>query len=384
MAISINKQQDGTYSVRVWSKVFDAFGKRKTKYKSNFKSVTTAQKWAELKEDELTELTLQEIDPINKEITFNELNKLYLEARENKMSPTSFNYAKNITPRIEKFMGRIKAKDINTRIVQKFVDELSNETNKYKPNQKLKAGTIERYVNHIKAVINWGVSQDYLEYNKIKRIEYPIEEEPFIATTLTAEDAGKVLSWLKTNYYNIYIPVLLSVTMSPRRGEFAGLTWDKIDFNNDTIELSNNRVMIGSTYIDKKHLKTKSSKRILVMSDFVKNELLEHKKMCAGLESQLVCANVFSNETPTNPYYITRAFHKVMEDEFGIKMRLHDLRQTFSQISYEDDIDEVTRSKIMGHSNTKITRNVYTRASLKKNKDVMNIISNDIENAFKN
>lgn len=382
MAITINKSEDGTYNVRVWSRSVDIYGKRKTKYKSGIKTVTAAKKWAELTEDELTELAQLGENKFENNLTFADLNSMYLKSRENKMSPTSYAYALSITPTLLSFIGQVKIENINTRIVQDVVDKLSKMENKYKKGQRLKKGTIQRYVNHIKAVISWGVAQDYIEYNRIKKIEIPEDEEEFEPTTLSAEDVGKVLTWLKTNYYNLYIPVLLSVTMSPRRGEFLGLTWDKIDFENDTINFSNNRIMVGSKIVDKQKMKTRTSKRVLVMSDFVKKELLEHKKMCEHLDSPYVCANVFTGEQPTQPNYISRYFHRVMDKEFGVKMRVHDLRHSFNQIAYEDDVDEATRSKIMGHSKITMTRNTYTKSSLKKNKEAMNSVSSKIEMAF--
>lgn len=170
--------------------------------------------------------------------------------------------------------------------------------------------------------------------------------------------------------------------MSPRRGEFSGLKWENVDFENDLIYLANNRVMVNGKAMDKAKLKTKSSKRVLVMSDFVKNELLAHKAMNQYLDSPYVCATVFSDSSPINPDYITRVFPKITERVFGFHMRVHDLRHSFNQIAYEDDVDEATRSKIMGHSKVLMTRNTYTKSSLKRNKDAMNLISSEIETAF--
>lgn len=382
MAIKIEKTPNGTYNVRVWSKILDAFGNRKNKYKSGFKSVMAARRWAELTEDELTELS--EVDFVDKDFSFNELQDLYMQASKTSMEPTTIEYLeKNILPRTKEFFKQMKAKHINSRFVQQFVDYLATIPNKNKPGATLKAGTIKRYLSHVNAVINWAVSQDYLEYNRIKRIKLPKDDEEFEPTILTSAEAGQILAWLKKNYYNLYIPVLLSVTMSPRRGEFTALTWDKIDFENDTIDFSENRVTINNEVQNKKRMKTKTSKRVLVMSDFVKNELLEHKEMNKHLNSNFVCANIFTGDTPTKPTYITHAFHDVMKENFGIDIRVHDLRHSFNMIAYEEaDVDETTRFKIMGHSNPKITRQVYTRDSLKKNKNASNLIAAEIEKNF--
>ena len=129
MAITINKSEDGTYNVRVWSRSVDIYGKRKTKYKSGIKTVTAAKKWAELTEDELTELAQLGENKFENNLTFADLNSMYLKSRENKMSPTSYAYALSITPTLLSFIGQVKIENINTRIVQDVVDKLSKMEN---------------------------------------------------------------------------------------------------------------------------------------------------------------------------------------------------------------------------------------------------------------
>lgn len=354
----------------------DAFGKRKTKYKSGIKSVAAARNWAAL-----TEAELSEQQSYDENITFGELATYYMESRKNKMSPSTLKGLEWIIPEVLDRFGKVKAANINTRLVQQFVNDLSNKENTHKPGQKIRKSTIEKYHHYLMAVLNWGVAQDYLEYNRVKKIEFPQDElEP---TILNAEQLGQILAFLKKRCYNLYIPVLLSATMSPRRGEFLGLKWDAVDFDNNIINISVNRIMVGSKIIDRTKLKTAKSKRLLSMSDFVKNELLEHKTLCEGLNSPYVCANPFSGEIPTKPDYITKTFHKVIKQQFGIDMRVHDLRHCFNQMAYEDEIDETARIKIMGHSKAETNRNIYTHASLQKNRAAMNIIALQVEQSFK-
>lgn len=377
MSIKVEKMPDETYSVRVWAKYRDVFGKRKTKYKSGFKSILAAKRWGKETED-----LLIESDFNNTDINFATLHELYLEAKKNKISPTTLDKTSYIVERILKYLGQVKIKDINTRVVQQFINYLSTLPNKNNPSEKLRKGTIEKYYKYIQAVLNWGVAQDYLEYNRVKRVEFPEDKKLFEPTILNAQQLGELLAFLKKNFYNLYIPVLLSCTTSARRGEYLGIKWDAIDFENDTIDIRNNRVQVKNEIFDKTKLKTSKSKRLLPMSNFVKKELLEHKELCKHLNSPYVCANPFCGELPTNPTYITKSFHDVVKENFGIEMRVHDLRHCFNQLAYEENIDDTTRIKLMGHSNVDINRNIYTHQSLKKNKEAMDLISNNIEQAF--
>lgn len=55
-----------------------------------------------------------------------------------------------------------------------------------------------------------------------------------------------------------------------------------------------------------------------------------------------------------------------------------DEQKIFNQFLYEFGIDDVTRSKLMGHKNSKITNKVYTHLSEQKAHEV-NIITKTID-----
>jgi len=95
MAIQIKKEPSGTYTVRVWAKSLDVFGKRKTKYKSGIKSVAAARNWGAITESEISEQS-----QIQQDVTFQQLNTYYMDAKQNKMSPTTLEGLKTILPRV--------------------------------------------------------------------------------------------------------------------------------------------------------------------------------------------------------------------------------------------------------------------------------------------
>lgn len=365
MAIKITQKEDGTYTVRVWAKSQDIFGKRKTMQKSKIKTFVAAKKLGQELESSINE------DSPNKSISFGELEKRYFDKRTLKMSPETIANLKPIRERVLKFWAKIPLEKINTNIAQKYVDSLVGLK---------KNGTIKRDMSHINAVINWGVGQDYLEYNKIKRLDYP-EEDIFEPTLLSAEQIGDVLRFIKQYCYNIYIPVLLYATTGERRGEGLGIKKECIDFDNSILQIKNNMIQVNGNVVEKEKLKTRTSKRNIAVSEFVKNELKQHLKMNEGLDDEHICANIFIGRTPT-PNYVSKKFHSIMKSQFKIDMRLHDLRHSFNQIAYEEDIDLSTRSKMLGHSSEEITNNVYTHFSANKSKIAINKISNKIESNF--
>ena len=73
-----------------------------------------------------------------------------------------------------------------------------------------------------------------------------------------------------------------------------------------------------------------------------------------------------------------------MKEVFNIDIRLHDLRHSFNQLAYENDIDLTTRSKMLGHASEEITNEIYSHFSATQSKKAVNIISNKITAGFGN
>lgn len=372
MAIKIEQSKDGTYKVRVWAKSLDVFGKRRTAQQSKIKTYSSAKKLAQELEAKLSE------EEYEKVLTFGELEKKYFENRSAKMSPTTIGGGKASRERILNFWANIPVDKINTKIAQEYVDFMLKS--KKENGDSYRNNTIKKDMHHINAVINWGVGRDYVEYNKVKRLDYP-EEDIFEPTLLSAEKIGEVLAYLKRYCYNIYIPVLLYVTTGERRGEGLGLKNDNVDMDNSIFKIRNNALMVHGKLIEREKLKSKSSKRNIAISDFVKKELEEHIKMNEGLDDDHICATIFLGRAPY-PDYVSKKFKKVMKEVFNIDIRLHDLRHSFNQLAYENDIDLTTRSKMLGHASEEITNEIYSHFSASQSKKAVNIISNKITASF--
>ncbi|MBQ8749680.1 MAG: site-specific integrase [Clostridia bacterium] len=355
MSVHITKNKKGLYDVRVFSTHKDEFGKRKSKFKANVKNLTTAKLLADEFQDKLDSF-------INDDLTFSELHQLYEKSRSGKMSITTTQNNKYLTVPILDYFGAVKIDKINNRLVQQYID-LRQKTKAKNKDEHLKKSTIKREYSYIRAVLNWAVANDFLQHNRVIRVEFNEDDEDFEPTLLNANMVSNVLTKLKQYYYNLYIPVLLCSMTGLRRGEALGLKWENIDFEKNTITINKSVVQVKGKVFEKNSLKTKSSKRVLFIPRMLKTELLEHKKMNAELQSDFVCANIFMGEI-LKPSNLTHKFHDFMKSEFGIEIRLHDLRHSLNQMMFECGIDTTTRAQVLGHSNTKTTDTIYTHNSL--------------------
>lgn len=367
MSYKIEKQKNGKYKIRVWS-LPDEFGKIQTKQVSNIHTVAVAKNLAL----EIEESFALKLEP-PQDYTFSQMTNLYMKAKEKTMSPNTLIKKKCYRDFVLKKWGNVKCNKINTRNVQDWVNELEEKENHNKKGQCLKKSTIQEYVKVLNTVLNWAVSQDYLDYNKIKKLEYREDEEDFEPTILTANELAEILKAIKKDCYNIYIPCLISLLADPRRGESLAIQKDDIDFEKNIIYLKNSVYEENGKTVLKNRMKTKSSRRKLVMSEFLKKELQEHLEMNKALETNFVCDNIFIGEV--TPSYITHKFHDFVKERFNIEMRFHDLRHNFNQLCFENGIDLSTRSKMMGHSSEKITNRIYTHFSYTKSQEAVESIT---------
>ncbi len=372
MSYKIEKMKNGKYRIRVWS-VADEFGKIHTKQVSNINTASAARTKA---------LEIEEDFKLNREIaqdyTFNQLRNLYETAKKNKLSPNTVNKKESYRNAVCEKWGNVKCRNINSRNMQDWVNELEEKENPNKKGHNLKMATIQEYVKVVTTTLNWGVSMGYIERNNIKKIEYREDEEDFEPTILTAEQLSEILKTLKQEYYNLYIPCLISLLADPRRGEVLALQTDDIDFENGLMFLRKNVYEDENGKVQiKNKLKSKTSRRTLALSNFLQRELQEHLEMNKGLNTTYICDNVFIGKV--TPSYLTHKFHDFMRNRFGVNMRFHDLRHNFNQLCFENGVDLSTRSKMMGHSSEKITNRVYTHTSMKKSQEAVEKLINSLQ-----
>lgn len=375
MSIHISKNSKGLYDVRVFSTHKDELGKRKTKYKANIKNLTTAKMLGEEMQDSLDR-------GISGDLTFKELNELYLNARKDKMALSTVDRSKYVYEPVLEFLGNVKIDKINNRLVQQFVDKRQSEINK-NTGEQIRKATVKREYSHLRAVLNWAVANDYLMANRVVRVEFRDDEEEFESTILSAGQLASILAKLKQDYYNLYIPILLCSLLGLRRGEALGLKWEDVDLENNLLYIKNSLVQSQGKLFEQNRVKTISSKRCLAMPQLLVDELRAHKKMNEDLGSEYVCSNIFEGK-PLKPDNLTHKFHSYVKKEFGIEIRLHDLRHNLNQLMYECGVDNSTRARVLGHSDVKTTETIYTHNSLPLIANALNSVNNKIVNEIVN
>lgn len=194
-------------------------------------------------------------------------------------------------------------------------------------------GTILKEINVIRQALNW---------NKVNsaRFEAPAAPPPR-DRYLTKAEARRLLDGCVQPHVRLF--VLLALQTAGRRGAVLGLTWDRVDFEHDRINL---------TVVGEKNRKRRAT-----------------VPMSEQLKAELQAAKVVAQ----TPYVIEYAGERVMNIKKGFAGAVHragledvtphDLRHTAAVWMAEDGVSFEEIAQYLGHSSPKVTFSVYARFS---------------------
>ena len=205
--------------------------------------------------------------------------------------------------------------------------------------KRVSGSTVIHYHAIIHKALKYAVKLDLIATNPADRVERP-KKERYVASFYDADEVNALFQAARGT--NLEIPILLGAFYGLRRSEVIGLKWDAIDFERNTITVQHT---VTSCNVDGKNMlvaadrtKTKSSMRTLPLVPFMKERLLQQKKVQA--ENRKLCGRsyvkdylgyVCVNEIGAilKPNYISTSFPKLLENNGLRHIRFHDLRHPY-------------------------------------------------------
>lgn len=362
----IIKVKDNNWAFRIVYQ--DEFKKQKTFYKSGFETKELAEQNALNAQKQFKTIK-------HKRLKFNELADMYHEYQKKYNSLHTINSSKYVIAFLKKELKNFYADELNAEIIQNYVDKWQNTPTQY---GKLPAhGTIEKKYKHIQQILNYGVYYNKIPFHKVKKVK--IKNTPkHIAKTLTPKQINTLIEFVKQNYFDIYIPTLLSSYYGLRPEETLALRKQDIDLKNNFINIKNVLIYYNKNLVLQEVTKTESSTRQLPLIDYIKKELITHLDLISEFKTDYICISPLTGEL-ISPQKYYRAIKKCCKLVNNVDIRLYDLRHTFSQISQENNVELEIVSKIMGHSHQYMTSNVYTRMQVDKTKEALEKLNQQIK-----
>lgn len=352
----IYKKDNGEWAYRVYYR--DSFGKKHSINESHFKKKSDAQNAArtvELKKSQVG------ISRENEQITFvNYFKKWVKTYKYDRYDQVTQDKYKFIIKFLTGHFGQTKLKSITKFDYQKMLDKYGEthvKTSVSRLNGAIRSSlkdALERQIIHIDFTRDAIITGD----KKSKEIKY-----------FEINEAYRIRQYC-LNHANIYsitkYEIALALATGMRYGEVCGLTWNDIDFKNNTIDINKTYDYKNKTGF--KPTKTPSSVRILDV-DPITMKMMKHLKVEQAkifLKQQYKNKNnmVFINNLHQIPgdagvNGVLKGIQKKLNIKEDNYLTFHALRHTHASILIARDVSLEYVSARLGHSSTLITSQTY-------------------------
>lgn len=268
---------------------------------------------------------------------------------------------------------------ITNNIIIPYFEPMNKRLNEVKTIdiQKLYLSQLERVssstVSHYHAVIHramkYAVTSDLIVVSPVDKVDRP-KKNNYIGNHYSADELQQLFEVAKGT--KLELPIFFASFYGLRRSEVAGLKWNAIDFQQNTITIKHT---LTSCNIDGSLVevaadtaKNKASLRTLPLIPQLRDILLmkweqqeEYKRVCGRCYNKkyidYICVDEMGNII--KPNYITCSFSDLLEKYDLRKIRFHDLRHTCASLLLRNGIPMKQIQEWLGHSNFSTTANIY-------------------------
>ncbi|MFP7254638.1 site-specific integrase [Terribacillus goriensis] len=241
----------------------------------------------------------------------------------------------------------------------------------YKLNEGLSTSTVRKLHNLLNKALGQAQKWNMIISNPVASADPPsIKKAEFLIWN--SADINKFLITIRNE--RLYILFFLAIHTGMRKGELLALKWSDINLAKRIINVRRSLSNIpGKGYLHKE-LKTKKSKRNIIISKDVAETLLQHRKEQekiinefgnAYVDNDLVICTTEGKEQDLRN--VTRVTKRLIQEAGVPKIRFHDLRHTHASILLSEGIDVVEVSSRLGHTNPRTTLETYAHLVPNKN-----------------
>ena len=226
------------------------------------------------------------------------------------------------------------------------------------------------------------ISENPMTYVKLPRYDNLHKKDSDDLKIISVEDYKRIIERFP-QWSSFYVPLQIAFHTGLRASEVCGLTWDNIDFDNNTLEVSKILIKIDHEWIFGTP-KTQSSHRIISIGDILKNILIEQKEFQEKNKKQygqyyenssFICTKENGESVTTESLkYLSR----VVNYELMINFNFHSLRHTHATMLLEAGANPKDVQIRLGHSKLSTTMDTYAHVTKKMKEDTVNIFENII------
>ena len=255
-------------------------------------------------------------------------------------------------------LGDMRIRDIKPYDLQKVQQSLEKS--------KRKTETVNNCMDHLKHVFNAAVRDETIDRNPcrciehVKRTEKPARDT--IHRALSEEETAAFFQAAKDSYYFNACAVMVQTGI--RVGELAALMAVDVDIKGKTMHI-NKTVTKDETgaYVIGDTPKTDAGNRDIPINDQIIRHIRDQRSLNRIVFSDKVEKTIFRSPEGAllREYTINREIARICKRAEIDKFTCHAFRATFATRFIEQrPQDYKVLSEVLGHSNTKITLDLYT------------------------
>lgn len=367
----ISQDARGYWNIRL-TKGYDANGKQLFKYFTAKTKTKLLRKRDEYKEQQRKGLYVED-----RQMTLSEwLDYWYENHVVDKVKiKTRCDYECSIRCHLKPKLGRMKLIDLKAMHVQHFYNELF-KNGRVDGKGGLSAKSIRNIHVALHSALEQAVNNDLIIKNPLRGVTLPRQDKKE-REALTTEEQKKLVAECFNHPWGTAIFLTLYTGM--RLGEVLGLTWKDIDFEKNSISINKQVGRIKNfdpeakkktTLSLRNETKTSSSNRKIIVPPMIMEKLAEHKKAqdkhrkrLGKIYNDLNMVFCRENGKIADPKTFSSFFLDTLKKAGLEHKTFHALRHTFTTRAMEANARIEAVSKILGHSNTSITMDVYSHVS---------------------
>jgi integrase len=237
-------------------------------------------------------------------------------------------------------------------------------------NAKLAADNSPALVRYLRSVLrialNEAIRRDLIEKNVAELVRPPHVPRPDIEP-FGADEAHRLLAAVKGHRLEALFTVALAVGL--RHGEALALQWSEVDLADGTLNVFHTLQRVEGK-LQRTPPKSEESRRVVPLPPIGVSALKAHarrqatERAFAGDRWQET-GYVFTSSigTPLMDRNVLRDFHGLLKTAKLGKRRFHDLRHACVSLLAAQGVPDTTIAEIVGHSDVRLTKNVYTHAT---------------------
>ena len=296
------------------------------------------------------------------EMTVSEWFDIWLEEYTIDIKPLTYaSYKGIINKHIRPVLGDFELQKLTPIHIQKLYNRLSNKG--------MSAKTIQNVHGVIHRALKQAMELNYLRTNVSEACKLPKVRQ----TEIISLDEMQIQEFCRNMKNDVYSDVFFTALFTGmRQGEILGLTWECVDFINNTIHINKQLLKDVNKPEGEKYCfaPTKNNKTRTIIAPQCVMDILRRRHNMQGQRMRKTILDEYTQKwsnlvfTQDNGKHLTHGtvrmnYKKIVEDLGIPDIRFHDLRHSYAMLSLQNGDDIKTVQGNLGHHSASFTLRTY-------------------------